>query len=266
VPPLGHRARRRPRRTRRRSRGSPSGGGEAAHRQTRCLGGGDHVQHRLAPVLGGPHDAALAGPARTELELRLDHAQQLAVRRQASGERREELGEGDEGDVHGDQRRGERKVARLEFAGVSPLHDDHAWIRAQARVELAVADVERGNPGGAALKQAVGEAPGRAADIEAFATGGGDPEPLQGVLELDPPAGDEARRLGHDQVGLRLNHLARLHRHRPVGADAHPPRPHRGGGGAARREEAALGESAVEPDLGHPRNRSAGRPACPGRL
>ncbi len=91
-----------------------------------------------------------------------------------------------------------------------------------------------------------------------------DPEPLQRVLQLHPAAGDEARRLDHDQLGPGLDHLPRLRGQRAVGADPHPPGAHGGRGGGARGEEAALGQRAVEADLAHARNRSAGCVSGPG--
>ena len=70
----------------------------------------------------------------------------------------------------------EGQVRGLEAAGVEPLDHGHARILAQPQVDLPVGDVERGHPGGAALQQAVGEAAGRGADVEAVAPGDVDAE------------------------------------------------------------------------------------------
>ena len=65
----------------------------------------------------------------------------------------------------------ERKLAGVEVARVAALDHGHPGIVAQAPVELAVGDVERDDPRRAALQQAVGEAAGRGADVEAVEPG-----------------------------------------------------------------------------------------------
>ena len=112
-------------------------------------------------------------------------------------------------------------------------------------------DVERDHPCGAALEQAVGEAAGRGADVEAVEAGDVDPERLERVLELDPAARDEPGRLGHQQLGVLGDELARLQRQRPVVADPHPPGAHRLGGAGPRGGEPALGEQGVDPLSAH---------------
>ena len=124
-------------------------------------------------------------------------------------------------------------------------------------VDLAVGDVDRGDPGGAALQQAVGEAAGGGADVEAVAPGGVDPERLERVLQLDPAAGDVARPRVDDQRRLRLDQLARPQRHRPVLADPDFAGPHRAGGGRARRKQPPLGQNRVYPGLLHAPNATA---------
>ena len=54
-------------------------------------------------------------------------------------------------------------------------------------MELAVADVERDHPGGARLQQAVGEAAGRGADVEAVLAGDVDAEGLERRASFSPP-------------------------------------------------------------------------------
>ena len=102
-----------------------------------------------------------------ELELRLDQGQQLPARRQAVGDPRQDLGQRDEREVGGGHVRPERKGARLEPAGVEALEHGDALVLAKAPVELAVADVEGDHVLGAVLQQAVGEAAGRGAGVEA---------------------------------------------------------------------------------------------------
>ena len=59
-----------------------------------------------------------------------------------------------------------RHVVGGQRARVDAFADDDARIGAQPPVELAAADVERDDAGGAALQQDVGEAAGRRADVE----------------------------------------------------------------------------------------------------
>ena len=56
----------------------------------------------------GVADDALADPLAAELELRLDHRQQLAARREAARDRGQDLGQRDEGDVDRRQSRARR--------------------------------------------------------------------------------------------------------------------------------------------------------------
>ena len=168
------------------------GRGDAADRQPRLARGQRHLQHRLLAV-GGVADDAAADPFPSQLELRLHHRQHFAAGHQAGGDRGQDLGQGDEGDVDGRQRGEERQVGGAERAGVQALDHDHPGVLAQAGVDLAVGDVDRGDPGRAPLQHAVGEAAGRGADVEAVAVGDVDPQRLERVVQLDPAAGDEPR-------------------------------------------------------------------------
>ena len=190
------------------------------------------------------HDA-LVDPGTAELELRLDHRQDLAAGRQAAGDGGQHLGQRDEGDVDGRQVRPEGQVRRGERAGVDPLDHGHARILAHAQVDLAVGDVERGHARGAALQQAVGEATGRCARVEAFASRHVDAKGLDRVVELDSAARDEARRLLESKIRLRVDELAGPERNRPIRADTDLARADRAGGGRARRKEAPLGQNRV---------------------
>ena len=104
----------------------------------------------------------------------------------------------------------------------------------------------------AALQQAVGEAAGRGADVEAPAPGGVDAGRLERVGELDPAARDEARALVDGELDVLGDELAGLGRALAVAA----AQPHLAGHdrrrrAGARREEPALGEQRVEAELGH---------------
>ena len=71
--------------------------------------------------------------------------------------------------------------------GVDALDHRDALVVAQPRVQLAVADVERDHPRGAALEQAVGEAAGRGADVEAVLAGGVDRQRSSAWASFSPP-------------------------------------------------------------------------------
>ena len=84
---------------------------------------------------------------------------------------------------------------------VRPLEHDHPRVLADARVELAVADVERDQTGGAALEKDVREAACRRPHVEAVATGDIDAERLERVRELDAPSRDVRLAACHLEVG-----------------------------------------------------------------
>src|SRR5712691_12047108 len=77
-------------------------------------------------------------------------------------------------------------------------------------MKLAVADVEGDNPRGAALQQAVCEAAGRGAEIEAVRARHVDRQRLERVGELLAAARDEARRPLDGQLGVLVDLLAGL--------------------------------------------------------
>ncbi len=86
-------------------------------------------------------------------------------------------------------------------ADVRPFEHGHPLVVADARVELAVADVEGDDLGGAALEQAVGEPSGRGATVEHAQPGDVDGEVVECGIELLAAAADEARRrAGHREV------------------------------------------------------------------
>ena len=109
---------------------------------------------------------------------------------------------------------------------------------------------------GAVLQQAVGEAAGRGADVEATAPLDRNAERGQGVLQLDAAARDVPRRRVDGHLHRGVHELARLRRTPPVGSQADLAGEHGGSRAGARLEEAALGEQAVEPDTGHRANAS----------
>ena len=154
----------------------------------------------------------------------------------------------------------EGQVGGLQRARVEALDHGHARVLAQAPVELAVGDVDRGDALGAALQQAVGEAAGRGADVEAVAPGDVDAERLERVLELDAAARDVARALVDDQRRVAA---------RPAGSAAAPParprrpapRPPAPRPAAAERDgnSPCSRQNRVYPGLLHRRNGTASR-------
>ena len=104
-------------------------------------------------------------------------------------------------------------------AGVAALDHGHALVVAQRPVQLAVGDVERDHRRRAALEQAVGEAAGGGAHVEARAgPAGSTPKASRALASLMPAARDELRPLGDLQVGVRRDQLARL-----AGRPVRPP-------------------------------------------
>src|SRR5205807_496059 len=90
------------------------------------------------------------------------------------------------------------------------LQYGHARVGAQARVELAVADVERDHVRRAALEQDVGEAAGRGADVERVRAGDVEPELVERVCELLPAARDIGRRALDVELRVGVDLLPRL--------------------------------------------------------
>ena len=112
-------------------------------------------------------------------------------------------------------------------------------------MELAAADVERADPGGAGLEEAVREPAGRGADIEAVLARDVDRERGERMGELLASAGDEAGRLCDLEPCLLVEQRAGL----VLAPDASGE--HEGLGLRPRHGQAALDEQHVQPLL-HP--------------
>ena len=142
-----------------------SGGGER----------GRHTLERPAPDVRVTDDAlALEAAARPASNCGLTNSTRSApAAATGTGEGGDDAAQRDEREVRHDERARLRTqasaacmVGGVERARVDALEDDHAAVAAQARVELAVADVDRVDVGGAALEEAVGEATGGGTRIE----------------------------------------------------------------------------------------------------
>ena len=86
----------------------------------------------------------------------------------------------------------------VEVAGVQPLDRVQARVGAQRRRELAVADVDRPDLGGAGREQHLAEAAGRGAEVEGDRALRVEPEDVEGVAELQPAARDVRQRVPLD--------------------------------------------------------------------
>ena len=121
------------------------------------------------PVLRVADHSPGAEPLPADLELRLDHRQQVGVLARAGRERRQHQAQRDEGQV-GDHEV-DRAVDRLggQRADVGALVHPHPLVGAQRPGQLAVADVDGDDLGGAAAEQHLGEAAGGGAGVEGAA-------------------------------------------------------------------------------------------------
>ena len=103
---------------------------------------------------------------------------------------------------------------------------------------------------GPALQQAVGEAAGGGAHVEGVAPDDVQPEGVEGVGELHPAPGHEARPVVDRQGDVVGHELARLGGALAVLAEAHLAGHDGRGGARPRAEEPALRQQGVEADLG----------------
>ena len=106
---------------------------------------------------------------------------------------RQNHGDGDEADIANRQVDGSPMSARRQIARVHAFVHDHARIVAQFPVELAGADVDGVHARGAALQQAIGEAAGRGADVEADFARHVDAEMIERRFQLQAAAADVPR-------------------------------------------------------------------------
>ena len=138
------------RRTRGRSRGCPSGRAARRRRSRAPAGRARRRPSATARIASRRSPASRTTPRPTRLRpssnCGLTIASDLAAGRQAARHRRQDLGQGDEGDVDRRQRRREGQVGGQQLAPVEALDHGHPRILAQAQVDLAVGDVDRGHP------------------------------------------------------------------------------------------------------------------------
>ncbi len=207
--------------------------------------GGDVAED--PPVhLGVADDAAVRHVGLPGLELRLHEHEGVPAGLEQPQHGRNGDPDADEGDVADEQVGRERQLG--ERAGVRPLEHGHARVVPELRVELPVADVDRGDARRPVLEEAVGEAARRGAEVDGGASLDPDVDELERVGELLASAGDEPGR----PLDLELRVLVDLMPRLVVAPDE--PRDHE-----RLRLGPALGEPALhEQDvqaLLHPRER-----------
>ena len=209
----------------------------------------------LPPRLGLAHHPAAADARAADLELRLDHRERVVARRGAREHGGQHLAQGDEGDVEHDQLRARR--AAPSGSSARALVRSITVTRSSSRrrpVELAVGDVEGDDVRRARLQQAVREAAGRRADVEAAAPRRVEPESVQRVAQLDAAARDVGRRRVDAELDVGLDELARLGGARVARPEADMTGHDRRRGARAGRKQPALRQQGVEADPGHARN------------
>lgn len=143
--------------------------------------GGDRADGLGAQFRAADHTAA-AEAFLADLELRLDHQDEVGAGRGAGGEGGQDQAQRDEGEIADDQVDGDVvDPVEGQLADVGAVLDGDPLIALQGPGELAVADVDGDDMGGPGAQQDVGEAAGGRPGVE-------------GAAPLDAqPEGDECR-------------------------------------------------------------------------
>ena len=203
---------------------------------------------RLGDGGGVADDAALADAAGADLELRLDERDEGGAGAGERERRRQRLGERDEREV-GDDEVGRRHVAGGEVAGVQALDRVHPRVGGERRRELAVADVDGPDLGGAAGEQDLGEAAGRGAEVERDGARRVEAEDVERVHELQRAARDPGVRVGVDGRGPRRTARAAAGRVAGAPSTRTTPASISARARARRRGEAGGDQRLVEPQV-----------------
>ena len=186
---------------------------------------------------------------RPDLELWLDHQQQVAVGVDTPGQTGDHFAQRDEREVGHQEVDRPPDGLRVEFADVGRVVHDHPRIRGKFGRQLGSADVDGVDYAGTCVKKHLGESAGRCARVETPPAGDRQTEWCevgQGTSQLVPPSGHE-RRPGHgrgdrrvgEDLGRRLGHRLAPHRDRARGDQ--------GRGLFARAGESAPHQRHVEP-------------------
>ena len=219
----------------------------------------DLVPDALVDRRVADHAAPTAHLAPSGLELRLDEQHHRTPRLTQLDELGGDHGERDERQIchHPVDRPTDLFDARL--AEVLPLDHGHSLVGTQAFVELAVADIEGDDAGGAALQHAVGEPARRCAGVEHRHPRDVDGEGLQRGVELLAAAADEPLpRAGEAHRITRCDLMGRFGGDRAV--DQYATGLDRCGRLRPAGDELTADELGVEPPAAGQRSGTAGGP------
>jgi hypothetical protein len=126
------------------------------------------------------------------LELRLHEQHEMTTGTRSTHERIEHPTQRDEREVGHHQIDGTTEQFRSDITNVEAFEDRHLFMLSDARMQLAMAHVDRSNPIRASLEQAVGESTGGGASVERRPTGDIKPKCHERTIELLATAADES--------------------------------------------------------------------------
>ena len=185
-----------------------------------------HGQDGLHVEIRVTHDSPVPDAVLADLELRLDHEQEVGVVGRCSQQRFEDQGQGDERQVTHHQAGGRYDCGRVQRADVGAVQGSDTGVGSQGPGQLAVADVNGYDVLGAVAKEDVGEAARGGARVQAAAAldarrQAALPQHVQRAGELVSAAGDvvvSARGVDLDGLG-RVDLTGGLSDHRAVESD-----------------------------------------------
>ena len=198
--------------------------------------------------MGGiTHDPAFAQILAADLELRLDQEDAPRQRRCQCEYRRQHELERDEAHVDDDGADRLADVGGGEVARVDALAGDDPRIGCQARIELAVSDVDGVHAPCAAFQEHLGEPAGRGANVERDDAVGRKAERVERRHQLQGGARDVRRRGVIDGDGRVARHGQRR-AGRGLAFDGHPAAQDGVAGSRPGGHETALNQRHVEAD------------------
>jgi len=187
---------------------------------------GGHGQDGLDVQLGIAHYSPACQALLADLELRLDHEQQVGVLGGRGQERSQHKSQGDEREIADNESRSGRHSLRIQSTHIGAVENRDALVGLEGPGELPVTDVDRNHMRGSAPKQYIGKAPGGGTGIQATAPfyrgrQAAGVKSIQGAGKFMSTARDVVVSLGrHDLERLRRTDLAgRLDRDDPVKCD-----------------------------------------------
>ena len=155
-------------------------------------------------------DDAPVGLVVGRFELRFHQADEDRARAARAGKEGGECCQADEGYVDDNEVEGCADLGGIGVLDVRALEDGHSRVLADLPGELPVVHVEGRHARGARLQQAVGEAAGGRADIQAVHAGDVLLERVQRPLKLLAAAGDELLAAANEDVGCGATFIAAL--------------------------------------------------------